>query len=799
MAYVPQFIPTDKAALQGILETKQKYHDFNTAKQEELASKIAEMNATRDFDIQQKDKFRNQLQETITNLDKEYNFDRSSSAYSEALGAQLRNLKADPYWSYKTKADETEKAMTQARLEMKGNYFSPYDPFAVDPNASIQERMQKLNEWSPYDLTSAQKAGILAGSAKAKKQHHIERIEDPNFPGHFISRIRTGYGSYEEAYNDISQDKEFIDQQIMGTEFAPYVNDPAVRQRFIDAAANAAVGETKWDLVQDPYEIAALRKTAAPKPSGNEHVVVGQNVPVQSDYDIRKADDFKKVNDYVLAKETELATLQANLDSGKIDPTMVDLEEARAKKLSDEIFDLQVRRSQARAVMEDIDENTPEGVAARNAGTAILSKAVPGLDKGKLDTAYNNFRDAFLYSNAAQRGVLGYGLTRLLESDFLGYVTMQSPKNQDDRLRSVKEYFADAKAELVKEDAGHVFGVDPQKHEGFLMYDAAEKLLEEAIKKEDWSKYKTRKEQADRINELWQPVKESLKEFDDFYRGTNKYAYQGPGMPGALPSYAAVEEMTNKALKEGVMDKYNRVVPSRSVKKTERDQTASWFGQNLDYFDMKEMAWSRSNKDTEKRKGGQDDIVAKLKDAAMKGNVYISYLAHPDAPLMVKMEHPDGTKATFEVNPEKLGPESSFMLAADIDNQQVRNSLFAGLINPMKLEYGVEYNISEDTPMTRRMETALGKDLMDNIRDNYPDLKIQYIRDIDTDRGETTPSKKYVITLEDGTRLRFNGRPALANYLMDISGGDDKLKAIQERNAALRASEAAISTEEETF
>jgi len=165
-----QFVQTDLSALQGIMNQSQQRYDYNTQRQEQLSDTLASMNAPTAFDQQMKDQIRQQLAQTVTDLDKKHNFDRSSGQYAKDLSNQLLSIKGNPYFSYKSEADKLAAMRDKAKLEMKGDYFETKDPFAMTPdNSTLEARMKSLTEWQPLNLKDVEIAGGLKGAALAKE------------------------------------------------------------------------------------------------------------------------------------------------------------------------------------------------------------------------------------------------------------------------------------------------------------------------------------------------------------------------------------------------------------------------------------------------------------------------------------------------------------------------------------------------------------------------------------------------------------------------------------------------------
>jgi hypothetical protein len=371
MAYVPQFIPTDKAALQGVLETKQKYYDYNTARQDEASSKLAEMEATRAFDVEQKEKFRTDLSTSLTELDKQFNFDRANSGYAEALSKKLNQLKGDPYWSVKKKADEIEKKRADLKIEKGADYYEDFNPLEAK---TLDELRQGISTWQPYDLKEMDKSMELYG--KSYQDSNVTPLAtDPySVPGYVRVTTQTGARTVADAEALLASDATVLANAAKGTVFEGKMDNPQLRQRAISVLARNMVGKEtdQWLSNKEWEEDQAAKKAAAKAAKVEGPPVTTEQVSTQSHPDLAKPYAVSRASD-VGSIDTKIADLEklAN-DIGR--PTS-----ERAEYRS-QIAQLQIEKRRVKQAFTEIEAEYPEIMNnGRQAITRALAESgVPG-------------------------------------------------------------------------------------------------------------------------------------------------------------------------------------------------------------------------------------------------------------------------------------------------------------------------------------------------------------------------------------------------------------------------------------
>jgi hypothetical protein len=253
MPYVPQFVQTDLSALQGIMNQSQAKYDYNTKQSDDMANKLAEMSATNAFDQQQKDTFRNKLKEEVARLDKTYNYDRSSGQYAKELSNTLTNIKGDPYFGYKVKADKLEEQRRAMQLQLKGDYFETTKPFD-EKLTTLADRQKALDNWGVLSLKDLESGVTEFGKGYAAGDYQGV-ITDPTLvDGYTRVMNQLGAKNMGAAANELRNNPILLEQSVKGTGFEGHMDDPKVRDRAINALLSSMVGKQsdQWLADREP-------------------------------------------------------------------------------------------------------------------------------------------------------------------------------------------------------------------------------------------------------------------------------------------------------------------------------------------------------------------------------------------------------------------------------------------------------------------------------------------------------------------------------------------------------------------
>lgn len=716
MAYVPQFIPTDLSAFQGIMDRAQQKHDYNTQRQEQLSDTIASMTAPTAFDQQMKDQIRQQLADTVTKLDKTHNYDRAGSQYAKDLSNALLQVKGNPYFSYKAEADKLTARRDAAKDKLQGDFFEGNDPFAMTPeNNTLEARMASLKKWQPLSLKDVELAGGLKGQALAKELNSFDKMNDPRFKGWYLSKQVTGSPTLEAAYATIDENPSLIDEAIEGTAFAQYKDDPNVRGRVRESMARQMLGDTKISPLQNPFErpVTGTQKTV--KPNYNYSYGLGFTDPPGQG--ASAIDDPDKFRDY----SNEVAKDQANVDKLRAEYDKMPAEKKLANKAAmdqaeADLFFKRISHSKVKTIMDDVEYNTSQGIAARESGINLIKTYAPvkGLTDETAEKYYDRLKEAYLYSSKWQRSMPGQGATLLLDAltnivptylDEAGAMRAAEkgmsaiPQIKKDSIKSRDEALAkinDAKSRNAIFEAYNVWG----------------EMLEKA------STDGTFKDKNATFNFL-QNSKKFFNQFEDFYSGNGNYAY---GQTNALPSFRAVEDMQRERLEKGVSNLYEEQVQHPFYDATKKKQISTHLAENLNRWDLLDERYVKG--EGENWKTLKSPLQSKLVEAARKGQVKMTFHTNPDAPLLIQLTHDDGTSGLFKLDPDKVGTQELVTLATLEPNEKVRHSIYAAMFSHVQFPEGDEdqnSDLSKDNPASRQMKKVLGSDVMDKITNKGKD------------------------------------------------------------------------------
>lgn len=253
--YVPQFIPTNTQALQGVLSEYQRAYDANLARELEIQDQYSAIPTISAADTAIKNEILGKFSNTLGEVEKKYNYDRASSAYSKELARKITELRKNDFWSY----NEMKKQKYDLEQKMKAQlgqwYYSP-----INVSDITYENKDALNTWKPYNKQDIQAIGEALGAEHATSFRNPiapQMINDPR-TGQPVSMLvgdQYGYKDIESAYTFLGQKEgqAMVDKAILGAGFGQEaLTDPSVRQIATQALASKLVGEKKQYMVDLP-------------------------------------------------------------------------------------------------------------------------------------------------------------------------------------------------------------------------------------------------------------------------------------------------------------------------------------------------------------------------------------------------------------------------------------------------------------------------------------------------------------------------------------------------------------------
>jgi hypothetical protein len=260
--YTPQFIPTNTQALQGVLSEYQQADDKNLARELEVQDQYSMIPTITPQDTIKKNQILNQFGETMKGVEKKYNYDRASSAYSKELARKISDLRSQDFWSYNERKKEVAKLDQEMKARLGANYVSKYDPLSA-----TYEDQTAINKYAPKDLRDLYKQVFTKGTEWANANtKNIEEIVKLNGTPIALERgQQLGFSKPEEVDAFLKNDpgKEFLINSIMSSGFGDMLDDPRILQMAKDAAFASLIGERQTDKYSIPAGFYKDEKASA--------------------------------------------------------------------------------------------------------------------------------------------------------------------------------------------------------------------------------------------------------------------------------------------------------------------------------------------------------------------------------------------------------------------------------------------------------------------------------------------------------------------------------------------------------
>lgn len=252
--YIPQFIPTNTQALQGVLSEYQRAYDANLERELAIQDQYSMIPTMGAADTARKNEILGQFSNTLSDIEKKHNYDRSSSAYSKELARKITELRKNDFWTYNEMKKQKYDMQEKAKAQMGQWYYSP-----VDVSQATYENQDVLNTWKPYNkqdiVPIAQ--GLGKEHAEGLTRPLYKEILDPRTKQPISLMVGEQYGYEDTASADkFLADKNgqaLVDKAILGAGFGPEaLNDPSIRAIATEGLRSTLIGEKKQYMVDLP-------------------------------------------------------------------------------------------------------------------------------------------------------------------------------------------------------------------------------------------------------------------------------------------------------------------------------------------------------------------------------------------------------------------------------------------------------------------------------------------------------------------------------------------------------------------
>jgi len=687
MAYVSTFIPTDQKALQGTLDEYQKAYDIQTAKTQATQEAGDAITNTRAYDMAEKNKVMKEFSDVQAQLDKQFNFDRSSTEYADALSRRIGELKSKPIWALMSKKDELEKQRNSLKTQLGTNYYEKFDPNSVTLEQLNQDQ-SIFDKWVPHNLNDFYTRGAAAGKGLAE-DINAQKI------GHVTPWLleftnSTGQASTQAARNYLMNDEEGqirLKDAISSAGGDP--NDPKLQATVMDAMVANMVGkETKSRVVDEQWQLENRPKTDKPAEDKNT-------------FGLNRLNDIKgDKNPYPITHIDNFHESQANLD--KIDTEIESynkpIAEAKTQIEKDALIEkqnnakagkraLSLDLAKVNAVKNRIEYSTDLGVKANQAGVDLIKTNMPWLsDQDALDI-HERMKDVYIDSNAWDRTNGGQTLDALLSKlsaipGFLGtslkFPGNSTPKQEVDRIMK-----------LIKPDLSKREQKLMENNPSFELYN----ILEDALNK-------SASDPAADARTLLTSISNAMDLFSEY----NNY-YKGKGNYLNSPNYSQIEKEVDGKLKAGVLNTYQQSSPEILAKPALVEQVVTYMANNMDTF--------QPTKVNRKRKGLEwsndlDNLQAEMK----KPGTIIRFLTNPEDPLIMSLISKEGERVDFEIDENRAGFGTLLELNKIIkDTPEIMNQMF----RTIKFEDGAKELVDDVKELTPFFQDANGEKKIDKI------------------------------------------------------------------------------------
>lgn len=249
--YTPQFIPTNAQALQGVLSEYQQAYDQNLARELEIQDQYSMIPTISPEDTQRKNQILGSFAETMGEVEKKYNYDRASSAYSKELARKIGELRKNDFWSYNERKKELVKAEQEDRRRLGAQYISKYSP-----TRATYEDQTALDNYQPMNLQDlyAQVENKGKEWATVNKTPIEQLIKLDGVPIALERGWQEGFATPEEVRAFLATDpgKEFIANTVGSSGFADLASDPRVMKMAEDAAYASLIGKRNTEKYSIP-------------------------------------------------------------------------------------------------------------------------------------------------------------------------------------------------------------------------------------------------------------------------------------------------------------------------------------------------------------------------------------------------------------------------------------------------------------------------------------------------------------------------------------------------------------------
>jgi len=269
VSYIPQFIPTNAQALQGVLSEYQQAYDQNLARELEIQDQYSMIPTITAEDTQRKNEILGSFANTMTDLEKKYNYDRASSSYAKELARKISELRKNDFWAYNERKKELVKAAEEDKRRIGAGYYSVYDPVKA-----TYEDQTALNNYRPIDTKDIFTIGrtIAEEYSNANPKTSEKNLIDPRTNQIYGIEYQTQLGFLDpNEMNAFLSGKEGQDMvsQALKTAGIPedLLNDPTLRSVAIGGLQSGLVGKMSQDRLRLPdIDTGRGRETKVPQP-----------------------------------------------------------------------------------------------------------------------------------------------------------------------------------------------------------------------------------------------------------------------------------------------------------------------------------------------------------------------------------------------------------------------------------------------------------------------------------------------------------------------------------------------------
>jgi len=265
--YIPQFIPTNTQALQGVLSEYQRAYDANLERELAIQDQYSAIPTLNAADTIRKNEILGSFSNTLSDIEKKHNYDRSSTAYSKELARKISELRKNDFWTYNERKKQLVQAEQEAKQRLGASYISQYSP-----SQATYEDQTALNNYQPMSTDDLYKIVFNKGKevATANRTPINTEIMYKGVPIAIERGFQQGYGTPEEvdAFLNTDKGKEFLRSSIEAAGFSNVVDDPRVLGMAMDAARASLIGERNTEKYSIPSEFFKKDKPSFPTSTG---------------------------------------------------------------------------------------------------------------------------------------------------------------------------------------------------------------------------------------------------------------------------------------------------------------------------------------------------------------------------------------------------------------------------------------------------------------------------------------------------------------------------------------------------